>query len=657
MKLLSVMRKEALEVAHDRTMLAVLLVFPVFIMVFMGSSFHSMEITGLPVGVVGATNTSFSAMLFSGLNGSSAFNLQEFPGTDAAMTAFRNGQLRAVIVVPDDFDSNISSGSGAQISIIVDNSDLALEQSILTAMSSVIEASSANITRSYVNGAWTDLKSLNSSAAGLSSGIATTRARMLQTKDGLAAVRAEMDGISIDALEGSLDNASRSATGLSALVESQKAALGNVSANSEELFNNSDAFVYNATVALNQSLLAVADTHGRLAAQAVQLNSTVSQLDVSIAGLSLIESTTGDNVTRSALDLNIAGLRSLRNTTAGQLNDTEKEVAQLEALNTTLNSFGSGLSGYSEELAAARAGAGGLDGMEVALDNVSITLAALNSSFSGAREETGRLRGLLSDVNGTIMGIDGTLDSALSQTSEVDSLISSLESTVADQTGRDPGVIASPLSVKIQAQYTRASFVDFIMPQVIAVSLLLSCFLLGSISLVREKTRRTIVRALMVNDALPNLVAGKIMTLVLLSFGQVVVILLVAALLFGVKGPSDWGVLVWGTMISSLALSSIGVLVGFYARSESAAVQVCLLLAIPMLFLGNIIFSPDLLPKYTQVLQEFLPLAHVTSIFKVVLITGGNPAVDVAALLSYLVLLAAVLGYIVFQRRDLTDYN
>jgi ABC-2 type transport system permease protein len=227
---------------------------------------------------------------------------------------------------------------------------------------------------------------------------------------------------------------------------------------------------------------------------------------------------------------------------------------------------------------------------------------------------------------------------------------------VAEQTAKDPKLIASPLAIKVENQYQRTSFVDFIMPQIIAVSLLFSCFLLGSISIVREKTRNTIIRILMIPGALGNLVIGKIFSLVLLSFLQVTTILVVATLLFGVKAPENMIVLLWGTAIASLVLSSIGIIIGFYARRESAAIQTCLLIAIPMLFLGNIIFSPDLLPNYTQILQLLLPLAHVTSIFKIVLITNGDPALSIGALLSYFILLAAVLAYIVVKRRDISHY-
>ena len=108
--------------------------------------------------------------------------------------------------------------------------------------------------------------------------------------------------------------------------------------------------------------------------------------------------------------------------------------------------------------------------------------------------------------------------------------------------------------------------------------------------------------------------------------------------------------------VASLVLSFIGILVGFSARNESAAIQSCLLIAIPMLFLGNIIFSPDLLPVYTQILQQLLPMAHVTNIFKIVLITNGNPTIDIWALMTYFIFLSGVAAFIIMSRRDITNY-
>lgn len=657
MKAVSAIKKELQEISHDRTMLIVLLAFPVFIMLFMGSSFRSMEIVGLPIGITGVENTTFAGALLSELNQSHAFNLRSFGSEAEAVTAFRNGQLRAVIVVPEGFDENIRQGSGSEVRILVDNSDLALEQAMLAAMSAVIEASSANITRSYVYGAWDELRGLNSSAASLQGEIAGTKERMQATKGTLGEVRSKIDNLSISSLEGTLDGATSEVASLQELLARQKGSLAEMSGTSSALFNRSDAFLANATAAIDDSIAAVENTSAMLDAESENLTQSLRTIDSSIAGLEMIRNATTDGATRAALDLNIATLRSLRGNTAQQIADIEAEEDSLAELNATLRSARASLDDYAVAVEGAKSDSSALGDMEAALDGASAALGGLNSSFASAKLQVAALKALLSDIKATSSQIEGTLDAALAQAGSVERLIASLEDTVAEQTRKDPRVIASPLSVKVEDQYARVSFVDFVIPQVVAVSLMLSCFLLSSVSLVREKTRRTIIRALLAPGALANLVAGKIMTLVLLSFVQVALILAVALVLFGVMPPLDWNTLLWGTMISSLVLSSIGVLIGFYARSESAAIQGCLLIAIPMLFLGNIVFSPDLLPAYTQILQQLLPLAHVTSIFKVVLITGGNPAADIAALITYFVLLSVLLAYVVTQRRDIGNYR
>ncbi|NYZ73628.1 ABC transporter permease [Candidatus Micrarchaeota archaeon] len=656
MKILSSIKKEILELSHDRTVLLVLFVFPVFVMVFMGSSFRSMEINGLPIGIAGATNTTFASMLFSGLGESQAFKLRAFDTEAAAMEEFRNGRLRAVISVPDDFDQSLLSGGGAQITVRVDNSDLALEQAVIAAMSSVIEASSTNITQAYISTAWEELYALNQSAASLAADIEATRAEMEDTKESLAAIKQDMAGTDIGSLEASMAQAAAESVRLQGALGTQKSALANASERNLALLVESSNFVQNASIALDESIVAVGNAHGNLTEQENELENTIDELDASILALQTIRDTTTDNTVKVALGLNIAALTSLRGRAESQLNATGQQIAELETLNATLQSFSQQLSEYSVRIDEAQTMANDSAAMEAALDEASESLHDLNASFSGAQAQIVNLKGLMTSVSATMSDIEGTLDGALEQTASVDRLIASLQQTVAEQTGKDPGIIASPLSVKVENQYERISYVDFIMPQIIAISLLFSCFLLGSISLVREKQRKTIMRALMVPGGMVNLVIGKVVTLVLLSFGQIAVILLVALVLFGVRPPGDIAMLLAGAAVSSLVLSSIGVLVGFFAKSESMAIQSCLILAIPMLFLGNIIFSPDLLPAYTQILQQLLPLAHVTSIFKVVLITNGDPTVDMMALLSYFVLLAALMTYLVMKRNDISSY-
>jgi len=655
MRFVSAVWKELLEVSHDRTMLLVLIAFPIFIMLFMGSSFRSMEISGLSIGVVGPQDTPFSSMLLQGLNDSKAFKLQSFDSESVAMDEFKNGQLKAVIIIPQDFEETLKKGNGSKIAIVVDNSDLALEQSVLAALSAVVQASSADITKAYVTGAWSELHALNDSAGELGKEMTDSRDKMVQTKLNLEAIKKNMEETNLSSLEESLDRSSASMSLLQSLLDDQRSAVQAGSEANIKLLDNTTFFVQNASYALDEAINSVQDSHGKLLHQIDELENTAADLQASIDGLKTIKATVSDPVTVAALEYNIQGLTSLKSSTLSQIQDAKNETKKLETLNATLQEFRLSLLDYSIQLGAAKAHAND-SGMLSALDNASVRLLAINASFASAKADISKLKATMDGVRDTMSDIDGTLDKALNQTEKVDDLITTLQDTVTEQTARDPDMIAAPLSIDLRDQYVRVSYVDFLMPQVIAISLLFSCFLLCSISLVREKTRNTIVRALLTPYGLLNMVLGKVLSLVLLSMGQITLILAVALLIFGVKPPSDIGMLLFGTIVSSLVLSSVGVLIGFYARTESAAIQTCLLIAIPMLFLGNIIFSPDLLPAYTQILQQLLPLAHVTNIFKVVLITGGNPAIDMVALLTYFVLLAIVLAFILIKRKDISNY-
>lgn len=641
MRILQSIKKEILETIHDHTMLAALIVFPIFVMLFMGSAFGSVEIHGLPIGVVGPTNTSFSSVLFSDLNESPAFNLRNYASEDSAMAAFRNGELRAIIIVPDNFESALMAGNGSEVRIAIDNSDIALQEAVLAAMGSVVQASSTNITRNYVSSAWQDLYSLNQSASAMVGDINESKAQMEETKTSIEAIRQNISGIGIDALEDSIKDAKDEVAALQEAAQTGQ---------NGSFINQSGEFLGNASFALNESLDTITETHAKLVGQEDDLKDALDTLDVSITALELIKNSTSDPIAAAALDVNIATLQTLRNTTDQQADDVHEQIQELESLNSTLHSFRNELQDYSVSFAEAQSNQSQLLGQMLG------SLGALNGTFSDAEDTILELKGLFAQIESTTDEIDGTLDDVLDQVDSVEGLIASLQNTVAAQTGKDPETIAAPLSVKVENQYVRESFVDFIIPRVIAVSLLFSCFLLASISLVREKSSRTIVRLLMMPGAFANSIAAKILSVTLISLGQVALILLVGFLVFAVRIPNDIISVGVATAVSALVLSAVGTLVGFYARTESAAIQTSLLIAIPMLFLGNIIFSPDLLPAYTQIVQQMLPLAHITNIFKIVLITSGNPGTSLVPLLSYFVLLALIIAVIVYKRRDITNY-
>ncbi len=659
MKLLATVKKECLEILHDRTMLGVLIVFPIFIMLLMGSSFRTVEIKGLPIAIVGVGNGSFSDSIVTELGTSKAFNLINVASEADAAQALRDGKVKAVIVFPPTLDTDISNGKGGNIKLLLDNSDLTLEQTMISALSSLIRASSANITRTYVNSAWDDLHQLNSSAAGLAGKISMSQSRMQNTSAQLSQIRSNISSLDIRSLANTLDKMALQTAAMQSMINEQSTRLDDINLGNVRFLNASDTFLQSADNALATSLQTVQDTHAKLERQMTELNNTIRTLDNSIIGLNLIrgQATNSSCGTLSgAIDLNIASLSALRNNAASQLNDAKTQREELENVNASLTNASASLALYRSQINNARSQNGDIIMMRASLASASESLSRMNASLASARGFVTGLEGLLREIGTTLDMSERTLGDARDQARDAETLITTLNGVVAKQTGKNPATIAEPLGVTTESTYTRTSYVDFIMPQVIAVSLLLSCVLFAAILFVRERLEKTAIRLLLIPGALGSAVLGKIITIIIISLGQVGIIVAFGTLFFGVQAPSNISAVVLATIVSSAVLASLGIVIGFFSKTESAAIQMGLLIAIPMLFLGNILFSPDLLPNYTQVLQQVLPLAHVTNLFKVVLITNGNPAGDIAGLLAYLALLGFLITYLVMKKKDISEF-
>ncbi|MBI5223518.1 ABC transporter permease [Candidatus Micrarchaeota archaeon] len=651
--MLSSLKKELLEIKNDRTLLAIVLIFPIFVTFFMGSSFNKLGINGLPIGVIGKTDSNLTLAVLSGLDNSGAFHTIDFDNLDNATDALKNGQVRAIIELPPDFESSISRGSGANIKITVDNSDLAVEQSILAVLSSVIQASSTNITQSYVGSAWHDLYSLNQSAQSALTRIKEGKLRLNSTYGELVGIEGRLGEIRPDELSASIDGAQLSISRLLERARTQKDEIKRGSQSSADLLLETRLFIDNATVALDQSLDLIDNTSARLERQLVALNNTYTALDATHQSSILLRSqivNSSCNILTPTVDLLTLSLGTMKNNTLSQISDGHAQLVELRNLNQTLLGFKSNLNSYRSRVNSFNSTSDNatIDGQFASLES---EIVSLNSTLNQSKDQVNRISTLLLAMRDTINQSKVTLNDAISGSDAMANLIGQISTIVNVQTSKDPTKIATPITIELKDKYQKQGFADFVFPQVISVTILFSSLLLGAIGLVREKTRNTLMRLALVPNGVLSSVLGKLETCALLSLFQVALILSIGIVFFGVSIPSRLDGIVLGSLVSGLVISTIGILVGLFSKSESSAIQFSLLIAIPMLFLGNVIFSSDLLPKFTQFIQFFVPLSHITNIFKTSMITGGDPYLSILSLFSFEILGMFVLLIVLKYRR------
>lgn len=108
--------------------------------------------------------------------------------------------------------------------------------------------------------------------------------------------------------------------------------------------------------------------------------------------------------------------------------------------------------------------------------------------------------------------------------------------------------------------------------------------------------------------ALSQLVIGFVAVL-----GASAVLLAIAALVYGVPAPHDWGRLVAALLLGTLAFTGIGVLLGTVLPSARAAQAVGLLLFFPSFLLGAGGPPPHVMGSALRSIAGYLPLTWLTN--------------------------------------------
>jgi ABC-2 type transport system permease protein len=191
-------------------------------------------------------------------------------------------------------------------------------------------------------------------------------------------------------------------------------------------------------------------------------------------------------------------------------------------------------------------------------------------------------------------------------------LVSDIDRTgdvLGEVIARSPAVIASPVKLEQDAVFKGRSYLDFLMPGIISIVLMFVSFLLASITIVQERSKKTLVRTLLTPLSLEGFIIAKISALVLIALLQGIILIIVAFVFYGIVIPVDQlGLLFLVVLAYSVSFIGIGMALATFAESENTAMLLSLVLSIPMLFLCGIFFPFESMPALMVRLGGALPI-------------------------------------------------
>lgn len=160
-------------------------------------------------------------------------------------------------------------------------------------------------------------------------------------------------------------------------------------------------------------------------------------------------------------------------------------------------------------------------------------------------------------------------------------------------------------------------------PGVITLILILICALMTSVTITREKEFGT-MEVLLVSPLRPiQIILGKVMPYFILSFFNVLLILALSWLVFGLPVKGSIMLLLAECMLYILMSLTLGILISTVSKNMQQAIFISLIgLMLPTILLSGFIFPIENMPKVYDYVSMILPPRYFIVIIKNIMIKG-----------------------------------
>jgi ABC-2 type transport system permease protein len=160
-------------------------------------------------------------------------------------------------------------------------------------------------------------------------------------------------------------------------------------------------------------------------------------------------------------------------------------------------------------------------------------------------------------------------------------------------------------------------------PGVITLILILICALMTSVTITREKEFGT-MEVLLVSPLRPiQIILGKVIPYFILSFINILVILALSWLVFGLPVKGSLFLLLAECMLYILMSLTLGILISTLSKNMQQAIFISLIgLMLPTILLSGFIFPIENMPKIYDYISMILPPRYFIIIIKNIMIKG-----------------------------------
>jgi ABC-2 type transport system permease protein len=212
--------------------------------------------------------------------------------------------------------------------------------------------------------------------------------------------------------------------------------------------------------------------------------------------------------------------------------------------------------------------------------------------------------------------------------------------------------ILNTINVQINKLYGNITYLDFLVPAIIGMTVLFGCvFGMGEI-VAGERERGELARLFMTPTSVTTVIGGKIISKLVQETGRGIILIVAAILLFGIIINGSFMLTILLIILGALCFIGFGIMISARVSSQEDFMQSVMPITMPMMFVSGVFFPIETMPWIFQKIAYILPLTYVNDALRAVMLKGagvGDIWIDIAVLLGFTIVFFA-LGVTQFNR-------
>ena len=184
--------------------------------------------------------------------------------------------------------------------------------------------------------------------------------------------------------------------------------------------------------------------------------------------------------------------------------------------------------------------------------------------------------------------------------------------------------IVSTINFQIDRIYGDIKYMDFLVPAVLAMTIMFSCMFGMGQSIAGERERGELARLFMTPTSVSTVVGGKIISKLVIESGRALLLLFIAILLFGIKINGSMLLTIMLLILTALCFVGFGIMISARVGTQEDYMQMVMPFAMPMMFVSGVFYPIETMPWIFQKIAYIVPLTYANNALRAVMLKGAG---------------------------------